>query len=424
MTAQSMSAEPGLSRTSAMAIFFCFACAYFFSALVRAVVATLAPVVSTDLGLSSADLGLLAGAYFIGFASTQLPLGHALDRHGAKRVLLALLCLALIGCALAALSIGFAGLTAARVLIGMGVSACLMAPMTFFRRHFTARAQMRCASWMLMTGSFGMVASTLPVQFLLPHVGWRGIFWLVGLCLAVAMLAIAKVVPADRVARRAVAGAAGGDYRAVFTHRGFVRLVPMGFFHYGGLLALQTLWIGPWLSNVCGWTPQQAALGLFAVNLSMLFTFFAWGMLVPRLYARGWTAQSLIARGLPVSLTVLTIAVVAGARSTATMWALFCVSSTVIALAQPAVGQAFAAHLAGRALSAFNLVIFLGVFSLQWLLGASIDRLRALGWSTESAYQGAFSVLLVGCVGSYLWFLWFDEARSVRSDNGASCRES
>jgi predicted MFS family arabinose efflux permease len=419
-----MSAEPVLSRRSAMVIFVCFACAYFFSALVRAVVATLAPVFSADLGLSSADLGLLAGAYFIGFASTQLPLGHALDRFGTKRVLLALLCLAVIGCGLAARADGFAGLTAARFLIGMGVSACLMAPMTFFRRHFTAQAQMRSASWMLMTGSFGMVASTLPVQVLLPHTGWRGIFWIVGLCLAAAMLAIAWIVPADQSTARAASAAGGGNYRDVFTHPAFVRLAPMAFFHYGGLVALQTLWIGPWLSDVCAWTPQQAALGLFAVNLSMLFTFFGWGMLVPRLYARGWTAQTLIARGLPVSLTVLAIAVAAGARSTATMWALFCVSSTVIALAQPAIGQAFAAHLAGRALSAFNLVIFLGVFALQWLLGAGIDRLRGLGWRTESAYQGAFTMLLVGCVGSYLWFLWLDDTRSGRPDNGMSCRES
>jgi MFS family permease len=58
-------------------MFLCFAFAYFFSALVRAVVATLAPAFSGELGLTAADLGLLAGAYFLGFASMQLPLGSA-----------------------------------------------------------------------------------------------------------------------------------------------------------------------------------------------------------------------------------------------------------------------------------------------------------------------------------------------------------
>ena len=28
-----------------------------------------------------------------------------------------------------------------------------------------------------MTGSFGMVASTLPVQWLMPVIGWRPLFW-------------------------------------------------------------------------------------------------------------------------------------------------------------------------------------------------------------------------------------------------------
>ena len=49
----------------------------------------------------------------------------------------------------------------------------------------------------------------------------------------------------------------------------------------------------------------------------------------------------------------------------AAVWGLFCMSCTVVALSQPAVGQAFPAALAGRALSAYNLVIFVGVFLLM-----------------------------------------------------------
>lgn len=413
------SAAPGatIPRAAAIAMFLCFAFAYFFSALVRAVVATLAPVFSTDLGLTAADLGLLAGAYFLGFASMQLPLGSALDRLGPKRVLLAFLGLAVIGCALFALARGFAGLTAARTLIGIGVGACLMAPMTCYRRRFSPRAQMRATSWMLMTGSFGMVASTLPVQWLLPHLGWRGLFWLLAGSFALAMVAIAWVVPRDPPPEPHAGGAAGlaaGGYREVFGHPSFIRFLPMGFFHYGGLLALQSLWIGPWLSRVCGWTPQEAAQGLFGLNVGMLLTFLGWGALVPRLYGRGWTAQSLIARGLPLSLAVLVLAVALGAKATAGVWTLFCVASTLVALAQPALGQAFPSALAGRALSAYNLVIFTGVFALQWMIGGMIDLLGEAGWSTAASFQGAFALLALACIASYLWFLWFDDLGSRR----------
>ena len=178
----------------------------------------------------------------------------------------------------------------------------------------------------------------------------------------------------------------------------------------GGLVALQTLWVGPWLSRVCGWTPKQAAQGLFALNVTMLLTFLSWGVLVPRLTARGWTAQALIARGAPLSLIVIVAAIAAGPHSTAWVWALFCVTSTVVALAQPAVGQDFPSHLAGRALSAYNLVIFLGVFALQWMLGVVIDRLEASGWTTQAAFQGAFALLAAGCIGAYAWFLGFDDS--------------
>lgn len=408
----------GATAGAMLAVFAAFAFAYFFSALVRAVIATLAPALSAEFDLDASDLGLLAGAYFIGFASLQLPLGSALDRFGARRVLLALLTLAALGCVLFALAEGFGALTAARALIGMGVSACLMAPLTFFRRHFPAQAQLRAASWMLMTGSLGMLASTLPVQWLLPLTGWRAIFWVVAGGLGMAALVIAVKVPVEPP--QAHPSRAGGGYAEVFAHRAFVRMMPLGFFHYGGLVALQALWIGPWLSRVCGYSPREAAQGLFALNFAMLLAFLAWGSLVPRLYARGLTAQALIARSLPLSLVVLVAAIAFGPRATTWVWTLFCVASSVVTLAQPAVGQAFAPQLAGRALSAFNLVVFLGIFTIQWAIGGMIDGLLALGWDIRSAFQAAFAALALACVGSYLWFLWFDERPGRTADNGAS----
>jgi MFS family permease len=388
-------------------LFLSFAFAYFLAALLRGVTATLAPEFSAELGLGAGDLGLLAGAFFFGFALTQLPLGSALDRFGPRRVLIAFLLVAVAGCAAFALARSFVGLTFARALIGVGVSACLMAPMTTFRHRFRPVAQMRANSWMLMTGSLGMVASTLPVQWLLPVLGWRGLFWVVAGAIGLATLAIAWRVPRDTV--RAAPAARGGGYREIWRHPTFRRFAPLGCFHYGGLIAVQSLWAGPWLVNVSGQAPEVAARGLFVINVSMLIAFMSWGAIVPRLYARGWTAQSLIAWGGALTIATLALAVLLGPRAGAGCWALFCVSCTFAALAQPAIGQAFPAALAGRALSAYNLVIFVGVFIVQWGLGLAIDAFRAAGHDVVSAYQGAFALLVGCCLLSYLWFLWQDD---------------
>ena len=388
----------------AVQVFLSFAFAYFFSALVRGVTATLAPSFSAEMGLAAGDLGLLAGAYFFGFAAMQLPMGRALDRFGPRRVLVVLLAVAVAGCAAFAVARSFVGLTAARALIGVGVSACLMAPMTLFRRSFGAAAQLRANSWMLMTGSLGMVASTLPVQWLLPTLGWRGLFWLVAVLMALAIGVIVWRVPADPPLQRGDPQGAA-SYADVFRHRSFVRLAPLGFFNYGALIAVQSLWAGPWLVQVSGLTPGAAAQGLFGINVAMLLAFWSWGLAVPRLIAQGWHAMRLIALGVPVSLFALVGAVALGPAAGAWLWALFCVASSVVALAQTTVGQAFATPVAGRALSAFNLVVFAGVFVVQWGIGLVIDLGLARGMTTLSAFRAAFALLALCCTLSYVWFL-------------------
>jgi len=389
----------------AAAVFLSFAFAYFLSALLRAVTATLAPAFSVELALSSGDLGLLSGAYFFGFALMQLPLGRALDLFGPRRTLLALLGVAVAGCAAFAAATGLAAMIAARVLIGAGVSACLMAALTCFRHAYSPPAQLRANSWMLMTGSLGMVASTLPVQMLLPVLGWRGLFWGLAVLLVLAAALVAWGVPSDGARAETGEGAEAGGYAAIVLHPMFVAAAPLAFFVYGGMIAVQSLWAGPWLTRVSGWTPAQAAQGLFFVNLSMLAVFAVWGTAMPWLTRRGFTAWGLVSMGLPLPLLLLVVIVVLGPQTGAGLWAAWCVACTFVSLSQPALGAAFPPAQAGRALSAYNLVIFAGIFCIQWGLGLGVDVLRAGGLDDVGAFRSAFAAFGVCGVLAYLWFL-------------------
>lgn len=396
---------PLLRRGRAVAVFLVFAFAYFLSTLVRGIAATLSPVLTDEFELHARDLGLLAGGYFLGFALTQLPMGNWLDRHGPKRVIVAFLLAAVAGCLLFSVATQFPLLLAARMLTGIGVSACLMAPLTGYRRWFEPAQQLRSNAWMLMAGSLGLLAATLPVAWLMPLMGWRPLFWGVAAALVLAMAAVAWVAPAWQ--RVAGPGApASGGYREVWRHPFFRRLAPIGFFHYGGFVAMQTLWIVPWLTRVAGRSPAEAAQGLFWIMLALLGSYWLWGLLNPWLTRRGLSASHMMGWGLPLSMAAFAMILIAGPGAGTGAWMLFCVLSTVVTLAQPAVALALPASLAGRALSAYNLVVFAGIFVVQWGVGLAIDGFGRLGFGTVGAFRAALGVFLVGCVLSYLYFLW------------------
>jgi hypothetical protein len=93
------------------------------------------------------------------------------------------------------------------------------------------------------------------------------------------------------------------------------------------------------------------------------------------------------------------------------------VLSTIVSLSQPAVAQAFPAARAGRALSAFNLVIFGGVFSLQWGIGLAIDAFGMAGYTPVESFQGAFAAFALCCVLAQMWFvLWQRRMLIIRPD--------
>jgi sugar phosphate permease len=121
-----------LSFARKLQIFLPFAFGYFLSYLYRVINAVLAPDLVADIGLEAAGLGLLTSTYFITFAAFQLPLGVLLDRFGPRKIEAALLLVAGFGAWTFACAESLKGLIIGRALIGLGVSACLMAAFKAF----------------------------------------------------------------------------------------------------------------------------------------------------------------------------------------------------------------------------------------------------------------------------------------------------
>jgi len=394
-----------LPKQKAITIFLVFALSYYISNLLRAITATISPNLISEFDLSAGDLGLLGGGYFLGFAAVQIPLGYLLDNKGPKKIVSYFLLIAVLGMISFSLSENFITLLISRILIGIGVGACLMGPLTAYRIWYQDETQQRANSWMLMVGAIGMLSSSLPVQFFLPIIGWRMIFITLALLTIFCIILIIFFIPNWNKANIQSNAKDNGSLKEIWNNSFFKSLVPMGFFNYGGLFAIQTLWAGPWMIKVSGYTPEQSANGLFLIYFSLLISFLSWGYLVPKISKNVSDAIRLLKFGAPLNLIVLAFIIYLGPKAGAYHWAFFAVSSVFLSLTQPAVGMAFSLSNAGKALTSFNLLLFIGAFALQWIIGVIIDLTMNLGYSEISGFRFAMMFFLLTSFFSYLFFL-------------------
>jgi len=396
--------KPVLAKSKAITIFLVFALGYFISTLLRAITATISPELVNEFNLSAGELGLLGGGYFLGFASVQIPLGYLLDLKGPRKIVSYFLSLAIIGLILFALAQNFLTLLISRVIIGIGVGACLMGPLTAYRVWYQDETQQRSNSWMLMVGAIGMLSSSLPVQYFLPTIGWRGIFINLAILTLICIILIIIFIPKWNV-ESLDKSKNNGKLDEIWRNDLFKSLVPMGLFNYGGLFAIQTLWAGPWMIRVSGYTPEESAKGLFMIYFFMLISFLIWGYFVPKISKNINDAIRLLKFGTPLSLIVLSFIIYLGPDAGAFHWTLFVVAAIFLSLSQPAVGMAFTLSNAGKALTSFNLLLFVGAFFVQWMIGLIIDLSMNFNFSEVASFRFAMIFVLLTSLTSYLYFL-------------------
>ena len=395
--------KPVLAKSKAIIIFLVFALGYFISTLLRAITATISPELVNEFNLSAGELGLLGGGYFLGFASVQIPLGYMLDMRGPRKIVSYFLSLTIVGLLIFALAQNFLTLLVSRIIIGVGVGACLMGPLTAYRIWYQDETQQRANSWMLMVGAIGMLSSSLPIQFFLPIIGWRNIFLLLAFITLVCIILIIIFIP--QWTSKGNQRNDDAKLSIVWQNQFFRSVIPMGFFSTGVLFAIQTLWAGPWMIKVSGYTPEESAKGLFLIYFFMLLSFLIWGYFVPKFSKNVNDAIRLLKYGSPLSLLVLGVIIYLGPNTDSIHWALFIVSAVFLSLIQPAVGMAFSVSNAGKALTSYNLLIFIGAFFLQWIIGLIIDLGLSLNYSEIASFQLAMSFVLVTSLTSYLYFL-------------------
>jgi MFS family permease len=386
-------------------IFLPFAAGYYFSYFLRNVNAVIAPELTRELGVSAADLGLLTSAYLLAFGAVQLPLGLALDRYGARRVEASLLLIAAAGCALFAVGNSLTELAVARALIGLGVSACLMASFKAFGQWFGTERQASLNAAIMAAGGLGALTASTPLSWAIPQFGWRAVF----------------IVPGHRRPRRRRgdlqhAGQAGRQYAPeplsgqvaglveVLASRAFWRYAPQSTLIIGGFLALQGLWAVPWLMNFSGLSREAAAHHLLLMGGGMLAGFLGIAFGVAPLKARGIGPGLLLKFGMGLGL-LATLLIVFGIGPSEPLWLalglVFSVGNLAYALLQ--------GDFAGRAGRPREHRAEPDGVRRRLLHPVGLRRhggcLAGRRLPARAAYQMTFGGLLALQVASWLWFL-------------------
>ena len=379
---------------------------YMVSQFLRNSLGVIAPDLSRDLHLAPEQLGFLSGAFFLSFAAAQIPLGMALDRFGPRSVMLGLSGVAILACLWFATAQSLAGLTGARLLMGLGCASFFMAPLLIYARMFNPARFATLTGIQLGLGSLGTLFATTPLAFIAAAFGWRTGFFIIAALTILAALMVAlttrrglksKTPPSPSSAtqgnhshgwRESLSGVA-----AAIKQPDALRLLLLHASAYPVFAAMLGLWGGPYLRDIHGLDLTERGNLLLVMAASQITGLFAWAA-ADRLFN---SRKRPVFIGITITMVLLlTLAL----WPQMPLWGVtlifalfgFCCAVTPVITAH---GKSlFPPHLTGRGLTFMNIGSMGGAFALQSLTGMIIGAFpQTRGMSSPAAYQAGFATL-------------------------------
>lgn len=390
-----------------LVVFAPFAAGYFLSFFFRNVNAVISRDLAREFELAPSDLGFLTSMYLLAFAAFQLPLGVLLDRYGPRRVVAALFCVAAAGAATFALAQDFTMLSVGRALIGLGVSGGLMGAIKAFTLWFPLSRLATLNGLYLAAGGIGGLAATAPAEALLGPFGWRALF--VGLA-ALSVSAAAgiffvvpeKPLPGEGTRLRVQIA----EFRGVFSHLFFWRIVLPFVVCHAAYLALQGLWLGPWLYDVAGQERRSVGHYLFITATAYTLGSIFFGVASDRLARAGLSRLTVFKLGMAISVAMFCLLAGGMTQGLGALLAVYGFTTISASLAYALLPPAFPAAMTGRVTTASNVLMFSLSFLFQWGIGAVLRFYPvADGRYSPQGYSAALITLAVLQLAVLAWLL-------------------
>lgn len=397
-------AYPTQSWRLIVLVFLPFAASYYLSYLFRTINALIAGPLTSELALGAEDLGLLTSVYFLTSAAVQVPIGVWLDRYGPRRVQIGMLLVAAAGAALFGTAEGMLTLVIARVLIGFGVAAALMAGLKAIVLWFPKERGALLNGCIVMLGALGAVTATAPAELLLDWTGWRGLFWLLAAATTASAVLIYSVVPERASGAPASNQSASIGLKTIYTDPGFWRLAPLSATCVATAWALQGLWAAPWLADVERLERAGVIRHLFIMAVALSVGALLLGTTADRLRRRGVGPQALLAVVATVFIGVQLALILRLALPSYLLWSIVAAVGACPVLSYAILAESFPKKVAGRANGALNVFHHGGAFVLQYATGLILGQwTREGGHYPAIAYQVAFGLILAPQILALAW---------------------
>ncbi len=390
-------------------VYFPFALGYAISYFYRNTNAIIESDLVNELGLGPADLGLLTGAYFFSFAIFQLPLGILLDRYGPRRTEAVLLLFAALGAWIFSKADSLSGLILGRLLIGLGVSACLMAAFKAYVIWFSRGRLPMINGLQMAAGGLGALVATTPLQNVLSITDWRGVFTGLAIITVFASLFLWFILPEHQSSadKHPAIKTQLKEMGQIFRNPVFWSIVPLTALSNGSFLAIHGLWIKPWLRDVASLGEGDATQLLFAMTLAIIVGYFSLGIFTERI-SQLFDIDPITVGvfGMTLFLTTQFSMAYGWATSPLLLVVIFGFLGSSCILTFAGLAQIFPKKYSGRVSTILNVQVFMGAFIIQWGIGAIIELwpTTEIGYDPAS-YQVAIGVLVLMQAAGLVWYL-------------------
>jgi MFS family permease len=295
----------------------------------RAALGVAAPLLSRDLRLSPAEMGVVFSAFFLGYTVFAFIGGHLADRVGPRRVYAWAASVWSATCALTAVVGGFSQLLVVRVVFGMAEGPMSATTNRMVANWFPRREVSRAVGFTFSGQPIGSALAAPIVGLTAVHYGWRPAFLFVGM-VGLVWVCVWRVLATDqpegnsRVAQEECAlirrGRVPSLNKGTPANTGTVLLeylkkpstwgLGAALFSANYTLYIFISWLPSYITNVHRLSMQQMSLVAAAPWVAGVLGYWAGGVSADFLYARlaSGTRARQIAIVVPLVLAASTLA--------------------------------------------------------------------------------------------------------------------